>query len=412
MAIESINKKIYQNPVETETTQGQYDPIKSEMKGIKINTSPDKDTVSFGAEENKKEHKYGILPAILGIGAVVALGFAFRKPIIKMFSKKAGEVANETEKAASEAAANASKATEGAASEIGKAGEGTSNTVADSTAKVTEKQLLLPAPSSEPAVATVKETRPQINELGKSSEPIILGDGSEKTLLLPAPSIEPVVAVKKARPQINELEKSKEQIILASPEKQLLIAAPVEAKVAAEVAQPQSAKVVKLMGKTESLVAERGRVISELDKIPAQIAKNRTQHAKIMFHINELRVGITNAKSVEELTAHKKSFKEFLTSLDAVNNEHTYLQSQKALLESQLEHSNNAVKSSIKKTTRRAGVEKRALISKSNREARRMDRQVARAEKTAQKAATKEQRKLSSEIDRLLSGINLVNQYS
>lgn len=398
MAIESINKKIYQNPIETETTQTQYDPIKNEMQGVKINTSPDKDTVSFGAEENQKEHKYGILPAILGVGAVVALGFACRKPIIKLFSKKAGEVANEAEKAVSDAAANAGKATEEVASDV---------------IKVGEKQLLLPAPSSEPAVAVVKETRPQINELGKSSETILLGDSCGKPLLLPAQSSEPAIAVKKARPQINKLEKSSETIILSGPEKQLLLTAPAaEAKVAAEAVQTKSAKVVKLMGKTEALVAERGRLISELDKVPAQITKNRKQHAKIMFQINELRAGITNAKSVEELAAQKKNFKELLTSLDNVNIEHTYLQSQKALLESQLEHSNSAVKSSIAKTTKRTGTEQKSLISKTNREARRMDRQVARVEKAAQKAAAKEQRKLSSEIDRLLSHIDLVNQYS
>lgn len=318
MTVGSINLKKTNYDVINE--QGQIDPIKTQMNGIKINPQPEADTVSFGAEE--KQEKKSILPWVLGLGAVGVLGLIFHKNI-KNFWNKAEPVVEKAANTADEVAKSGDGAVETGAKVAEEAANKSEGLVPDNL-----KVLALPAPDGTAGDAVKTNLSLRVRMLRAQVRKLVERKTNMSNELANIPNQLSKIDTKRAK-TLKDVNEIKESLIKINENKTALSAEKVK-KLVAEKAQEARILLEKLeklnKEKTDTLISksqlEQGiqeidlKIQSKLDKTTSTFNKDELKKAR--------NTGIINKKQAEvaqkEQQALTEEIERLIKSLGQVNS--------------------------------------------------------------------------------------------
>lgn len=385
MSIEKIYLK--QNPnVEQNETNIQYDPIKNEMRGIKPIGAIDKDEVTFSGEEQPKKSNNGILPYLLGAGAIITV-IACHKKIGSFFKslKKPPTAVGE-----------------GSLKDASKINEGIN--VGNSTASTNETTQ---------SVVNESLVHPKVIEMGGPKEPLLLPaptqlnkneslvhqeviemSGPKKPLLLPAPT-QLKANESLVHPEVIEMVGPKEKLALPDPNQK-----PVK------LATVKSPKVEKLTSELDSLATARTQIAQDLSTISTKTQKIDFRIKKVNNALKQAKEDLVKIKNREELNAHKIKIDKLIKERADLSKASSSLKSQEDLLNGKLEKLGENIKSTLGKTSEVVKKERKESLIEKFKAKKILAKEKGKLEKILTKAQEKETNRLDSETQKMIKKLD------
>lgn len=371
MAIEKLGLKNLNLEAEKEGSNNQYDPIKNQMRGIKMNGSLNKDTVSFGEGETQAQASKGN-----GWFAAAALLATTIGGIVIARKIKGGK------KAVDDIEKGAQKLIE-----------------------APKERLLLPAPEPKVKKVAPERVKKVINLGGTVEQPSVINLDGPPRLALPAPVKTKKATILEKLFGNKKSETPKKVIEVGGGKERLALPESTTKTNKKGMTYPKSKKIEGLKSKGVSLAEKRDIINKNLSEISTAKIKNEASQNGINNKIQQIKSELKNVKTMEELKVQKQKIQQVLTEKNRLNNEKIELLKKEALLQKDLEKSGTDIKTTLDKTTATIkDVRKQSFLSRIKNTIK-LNTEKAKVAQVIEKLEQKEQAKLSAEIAKLVQSL-------